>query len=148
MPPPARRRSFSLALKRFLHLLLLIAGLFHLTGGPLGMLQCAAWARMLVAYSMEKGVISGIQATFDGAHPCSLCHVIESAKEHATHDPSPARPPASAAEGGRHELSMIEGVTIPDAPWREATRMIFPAPAESAGLGRRAPDVPPPRAGA
>lgn len=112
------------------------------------MLQCAAWSRMLVAYSMEMGVISGIQATFDGAHPCSLCHVIVSAKEHAKHDPAPARLPASAPASERHELSMIEGVTIPDAPWREATRVIFPAPAESAGLWRRAPDVPPPRAGA
>lgn len=125
----------------------MIAGLFHLTGGPLGMIQCAAWARMLVEYSVEKGVISGIHATFDGAHPCSLCHAIESAKKRATHDPSPSPAPTSAGKGGRHELSMIEGVTIPSAPWCDTPRMIFPAPAESAGLWRRAPDVPPPRGG-
>lgn len=40
-------------------------------------LQSAAWVGMAVSYSVEKGSITeGLSDTFDGDHPCPLCHVV------------------------------------------------------------------------
>lgn len=41
-------------------------------------IQSAAWVGMAVTYSMEKGsVVEGLSDTFDGAHPCPLCHLAQ-----------------------------------------------------------------------
>jgi hypothetical protein len=40
-------------------------------------LQSAAWVGMAVAYSVEKGVMEGLNDTFDGNHPCPLCKAVD-----------------------------------------------------------------------
>lgn len=42
--------------------------------GPAMLTQELAWARMLVEYSAERGVVRGVVETFDGEHPCAMCH--------------------------------------------------------------------------
>ena len=42
-------------------------------------LQSIAWTAMLVDYSKQDSICRAIAETLDGAHPCSLCHVINSA---------------------------------------------------------------------
>jgi hypothetical protein len=41
-------------------------------------LQSLAWATMLINYSKRAPLRQAIAQTFDGAHPCSLCHRVKS----------------------------------------------------------------------
>jgi len=43
-------------------------------------LQSLAWTTMLVDYSKRAPLCQAIAQTFDGAHPCSLCHVVNAGK--------------------------------------------------------------------
>jgi hypothetical protein len=43
-------------------------------------LQSFAWATMIIDYSKRAPLCQAITQTFDGAHPCSLCHVVSKAK--------------------------------------------------------------------
>jgi hypothetical protein len=43
-------------------------------------LQSVAWATMIIDYSKRAPLCQAITQTFDGAHPCSLCHVISKGK--------------------------------------------------------------------
>jgi hypothetical protein len=42
-------------------------------------LQSIAWTAMIVDYSKQGSICRAIAKTLDGAHPCSLCHVVNSA---------------------------------------------------------------------
>jgi hypothetical protein len=43
-------------------------------------LQSIAWTAMIVDYSKRGSLCEAIARTFDGAHPCSLCHIVEKGK--------------------------------------------------------------------
>jgi hypothetical protein len=43
-------------------------------------LQSLAWATMIIDYSKRAPLCQAITQTFDGAHPCSLCHVVSKGK--------------------------------------------------------------------
>jgi hypothetical protein len=43
-------------------------------------LQSLAWTTMLIDYSKRAPLCQAIAQTFDGAHPCSLCHVVNAGK--------------------------------------------------------------------
>jgi hypothetical protein len=43
-------------------------------------LQSVAWTTMVVKYSKQQSLGVAICQTFDGDHPCSLCHVVNKAK--------------------------------------------------------------------
>ena len=43
-------------------------------------LQSFAWTSMLIEYSKGASLCQAIAQTFDGAHPCSLCHVVATGK--------------------------------------------------------------------
>jgi hypothetical protein len=43
-------------------------------------LQSFAWTSMLIEYSKGASLCQAIVQTFDGAHPCSLCHVVARGK--------------------------------------------------------------------
>lgn len=41
-------------------------------------LQSAAWAGMIVSYSLQQGsLVTGVSQTFDNEHPCPLCSAIK-----------------------------------------------------------------------
>jgi hypothetical protein len=42
-------------------------------------LQSIAWTAMIVDYSKQDSICRAIAKTLDGAHPCSLCHVVNRA---------------------------------------------------------------------
>ena len=56
---------------------LLIAALCLSLGGQWLALQSVAWATMLVHNSREVPLAAAVAKTFDGAHPCGLCHAVE-----------------------------------------------------------------------
>jgi hypothetical protein len=43
-------------------------------------LQSFAWTSMLFEYSKGAPLCQAIAQTFDGAHPCSLCHIVATGK--------------------------------------------------------------------
>ena len=43
-------------------------------------LQSFAWATMIIDYSKRGPLCQAIAQTFDGAHPCSLCHIVSNGK--------------------------------------------------------------------
>jgi hypothetical protein len=43
-------------------------------------LQSFAWTSMLIEYSKGAPLCQAIAQTFDGAHPCSLCHTVAAGK--------------------------------------------------------------------
>jgi len=43
-------------------------------------LQSLAWTTMVIDYSKRAPLCQAIAQTFDGAHPCSLCHVVSKGK--------------------------------------------------------------------
>jgi hypothetical protein len=43
-------------------------------------LQSLAWTTMLIDYSKRAPLCQALAQTFDGAHPCSLCHVVNKGK--------------------------------------------------------------------
>jgi len=56
--------------------------MFFVAGGHWGALQAVAWAGMLWNYTQADGsLLSGVKKTFDGAHPCTMCDSIKTAKE-------------------------------------------------------------------
>jgi len=56
-------------------------------------LQSLAWTTMLIDYAKRAPLCQAIAQTFDGAHPCSLCHVVNKGKnsEKKSDLQSPAR---------------------------------------------------------
>jgi len=60
--------------------LLASLALIMMIGMQWNVLQLVAWGGMLVTYTSESGLESGLRETFDGAHPCSLCTAIQEAK--------------------------------------------------------------------
>ncbi len=49
--------------------------------GPALVTQEVAWARMLVSYTQERGLLRGVTETFDGRHPCAMCVKAEAMRE-------------------------------------------------------------------
>jgi hypothetical protein len=43
-------------------------------------LQSVAWSAMLVQYAKHAPLRQAITQTFDGAHPCSICHIVNTGK--------------------------------------------------------------------
>jgi hypothetical protein len=43
-------------------------------------LQSLAWTTMIIDYSKRAPLRQAISQTFDGAHPCSLCHGVNKGK--------------------------------------------------------------------
>ena len=43
-------------------------------------LQSIAWTSMIIDYSKRGTLCQAIAETFDGAHPCSLCHIVDKGK--------------------------------------------------------------------
>jgi len=43
-------------------------------------LQSIAWTSMIIDYSKRASLCQAIARTLDGAHPCSLCHIVDRGK--------------------------------------------------------------------
>jgi hypothetical protein len=43
-------------------------------------LQSVAWTTMIIDYSRRAPLREAVTQTFDGAHPCSLCHAVSTGK--------------------------------------------------------------------
>jgi hypothetical protein len=43
-------------------------------------LQSVAWTTMMISNARQISFCEAMKRTFDGAHPCSLCHVVNKGK--------------------------------------------------------------------
>ena len=101
-------------------------------------MQTMAWAGMLWNYTQTDGsLLSGVQKTFDGEHPCTMCESIKTAKEKEQSKPVTL---VSAKK--------IESVPAPVCaalPLRNCRDFVFPAAAALRIAARAdAPPVPVP----
>ena len=62
--------------KTIVLLMLTISVGFHWT-----LLQSIAWVGMVVNYSQSSPIKEALRKTFDGQHPCQICHIVASGKK-------------------------------------------------------------------
>jgi hypothetical protein len=99
-------------------------------------LQSVAWTTMLVAHSKHARLSEAIAKTFDGAHPCSLCHIVSAGKN--SEKKSDVQPP-----GPKIDMIWLARAIrlLPHfAPFEYPVRDFFSSDR------RPSPPVPPPRA--
>ena len=94
---------------------------------------------MLIKYSAESGLWTGIQQTFDGMHPCPLCLAIQRAQQ-ADH---PTDQLASTTPEVRLLASTPAGQDF--VPAADLMGDFFFACTVTLGTHRNRPPVPPPR---
>lgn len=58
------------------------------SGGHWMVLQSVAWTRMLIANARSDTLPVAIRKTFDGDHPCKMCHQIREGREAERHESS------------------------------------------------------------
>lgn len=120
-------------------------GCLHLSGGPNGLLQCVAWAGMLVRYSSQDGVVEGVKKTFDGQHLCPLCQALQTERQKPK-DPGTGDP-ASPTNGFQlaKDWTPLDWVELPPLVVLAEVKVRFFYPIGKGGIGAHAPPTPPPR---
>jgi hypothetical protein len=98
-------------------------------------LQSLAWTTMLVDYSKRAPLCQAIAQTFDGAHPCSLCHVVNKGKN--SEKKSDLQSPTPKID--MICVSRLSHLIRPFIPVEYSVRDFGPS------LIGRSPPVPPPR---
>lgn len=121
--------------------ILLVAALMVSIGLHWAVLQSAAWAGMIVRYSLQEGsLITGISQTFDNEHPCALCGAIQQGAQ------SKEKSPEKKTDTEKKLVLVLQGrerpVPAPSAPGlvREEVEM-------TALRRHLRPPIPPPRRG-
>ena len=119
---------------------LMVLGLMVSIGLHTVVIQSAAWAGMLVSYSMEKGsVVEAVSDTFDGEHPCALCKLAQQTEN------APADDKQAPKVGGKLKLHLIAEV-MPAIVISGPPPLHFSAVAEARlCVLNHTPDTPPPR---
>ena len=111
-----------------------------LCGGQLGLLQAIGWASMLVSRTQSGSLASAVSTTFDGQHPCTICHFV---KDQAGKDGG-ALGADLVKQIKKVELLLTETVYPLSTP-TESLLVEQPSPNDRDGLALT-PPTPPPRA--
>jgi hypothetical protein len=120
---------------RFSRLFALIAAL-HLLGGHWALLQTAAWVGMAVEYSRNDSIPQALAKTFDGEHPCQLCHAVKKGRSEEQQQPL-------VKLTLKAEAVLPETATVPEPCTRRLYNPTVHALAEARSI---APPTPPPLA--
>ncbi len=119
---------------------MMVLGLVVSIGLHTVVIQSAAWAGMLVSYSLEKGsVAQAVSETFDGEHPCALCKLAK------TTESAPVDDKHAPKVDGKLKLHLIADaapailISGPPPP-------VYPVRTEAKlHVLNHTPDTPPPR---
>ena len=142
-----RACALSRRVKRLTTLLLTFLTCLQLCGGPQGLMQCVAWARMLADYSQDHSVAEAVEMTFDGEHPCPLCCAIMASQKQQQQDhPSPAPAPDGKLLKICKHLPLFTVAALPPVSSEESKLMLPGALVPGSGRPGEVPPVPPPRA--
>ncbi|MBO0696407.1 MAG: hypothetical protein J2P56_09960 [Verrucomicrobia bacterium] len=98
-------------------------------------LQSVAWTSMLIDYSKRAPLCQAIVQTFDGAHPCSLCHIVAKGK-------ASEKKPDIQSTGLKIDLICVARVIQLVSPF---ARIQYVARDFSVSEIEQSPPVPPPR---
>jgi|SRR5690348_2599396 hypothetical protein len=115
----------------------LAAVLVLAVGVPWPTLQTLAWLKMIADYSRGTTLVEALSMTFDGKHPCRLCHLIQQgqAKER--------QPQRDQTFDEKLQLGLPpEPVRLPDPPLGSLLLLASTPPA----CWSQPPATPPPRA--
>lgn len=69
-------KAGALVFHRLARFLALFAVL-QIVGGHWVALQSVAWVRMTIDYAQSTTLTKALEKTFDGEHPCDLCHKVK-----------------------------------------------------------------------
>lgn len=133
-------------------MLLAALAMFSIAGGHWAVLQTVAWGQMLTEYTRQSGsVLTAVEETFDGEHPCALCKEIAVAKGQAN-DAERSRPAGPSDPSPKVKVEKKAGTLD---GWSPPAGLAHPTVGTFcwhtpvfAAVGSRldAPPVPPPRA--
>jgi len=59
----------------------IVLALICVVGGHWALLQSLAWVSMTINFSRTDALDTAIGKTFDGQHPCNLCHFVAEGKK-------------------------------------------------------------------
>ncbi len=106
---------------------------------PWTVLQSVAWFGMVVKYSHQAGLSRAIAMTFDGKHPCRLCHIVQQEQN---------KDRQAGKETFAPEKQLDWGLPLPEALLWHPPRPKCAAMAVSLAEPRpERPPIPPPRFG-
>lgn len=142
--PSGLTLPFAEALLRSTHVrtlafrLLAVICALHVSGAHWVALQTVAWTGMLVSRSQESSVQQAVETTFDGEHPCALCHVVEEGQKQQRETETVPLVEHLA------KLSFLrpQGVAL---PLPSEASVDYRGMIESGGLRAETPPTPPPR---
>jgi hypothetical protein len=102
---------------------------------PWTVLQSVAWFGMVLTYSQDNTLARALTMTFDGKHPCKLCHVIQQGQsEERQQSRKPLQVPEKIQLGLPPEIVLL---FHPPVPARVVGTLLLPDP-------RTDPPPPPP----
>lgn len=108
----------------------------QILGGHWAVLQSVAWVKMFVEYAQEDSLHVALVKTFDGEHPCSICHTVsDGRKKEEKKEATIAVPKIDAV--------LMTAVQIPRA---EESACSYPSLQTTAAVRDLAPPTPPPLA--
>lgn len=117
--------------------IILIAALVLSVGLHWAALQSAAWVGMIVSYSQDGSVAEAFGKTFDGAHPCGLCKLVEDGTSHEQEQESEKSPVKKI------DLAVVAVTSLVTPPEPPVLRPVFLKSKLPARPGE--PLTPPPR---
>jgi hypothetical protein len=98
-------------------------------------LQSLAWTTMLIDYSKRAPLCQAVAQTFDGTHPCSLCHLVNAGKNSEEKSDLQAQAPKIDMICVSQTTSLLRRFILFEYAMRDL----------SSSSIRRPPPVPPPR---
>lgn len=101
------------------------------------LLQTVAWTGMIISYSQDASLLTAVEKTFDGKHPCCLCKTIKQGRSEERKQSQ--QQPASSL---KLEFPLATQSLILMAPELAEVRTIVNGPCSSFRLE---PPTPPPR---
>lgn len=124
---------------------LLAIALVLLMQGPAMLVQEVAWVSMLVTYTQERGLQRGVMETFDGEHPCELCHkAVQIHQQEQAPEPGEKPMPQRGPRFAWADMVVSEMLGLPGIAGKEIAVSWTELITRDAGKGTEAPDSPPP----
>jgi hypothetical protein len=120
-------------------------GLILLLQGPAMLVQEVAWAKMLVSYTQQRGLLRGVVDTFDGKHPCKMCAQAEAIrKSEGKGDPQHPQSGKKSIRFTWGEMVTANRLVVPEDRGRDCLKPLATASTRTPGRGKDSPVLPPP----
>lgn len=117
--------------------------------GSSASVQMVAWAGMLSVRTVEQGWTTAVGTTFDGDHPCSLCHAAASLRRAESGAAPGQRAPGDLPPAGKpvklFDVPMAAPIDLACRPGPDGAMIAAMPPLERAAQFNPAPEPPPPR---